>query len=530
MAMLIDDHKQIAIRLLRDGESFLRQTGDTEKSNQVHQLLTDTEQRDSPTIMFYGLYNAGKSTLINALCQKVAVRTGDIPTTTEIEEVPWDGFTILDTPGINARDEHTRIAMKEIHRSDLVLFVVDNSDTFDNAFVYQAISRILQTGKALAVVINQKNIDEEEDPNIPTAEQPSMQKIMYKMIVNLSEQGRKIGVAIQDKKNFLGRFAVNAQTAFDASECEPEDRALLLRVSSISELVNAIHEVMRHAAPVFRLQTPLFTLREILREAEKAYGDPAVYGDQKQLAEQREEYLTSRKRMREILLSSGLRKIDAAMERAKIAAVDGQYMDSIGGELEQELQQVLREAAASEQAMLNQPIRLSGAPGGSRADSAAGDAKADEDGLFDTLDSLMEPALRLGGESLGKGLISTTVAKPEIPINLILDVVDVIVRIINRAQREQQKALKQAEESKAQMAAYYRYLNQLRDFEASAKATWERTIGSLIQSYYDPKIAQLDEALSRVSGECAAHTRKLQELQKLQSRVDEELRALDAAC
>lgn len=66
--------------------------------------------------------------------------------------------------------------MAEIRRSDIVLFVMDNADTFDNALVYQAIIDILKSGKPLAIVINQKNVDETEDPNIPVPKQKSMQK------------------------------------------------------------------------------------------------------------------------------------------------------------------------------------------------------------------------------------------------------------------------------------------------------------------------------------------------------------------
>ena len=85
-----------------------------------------------------------------------------MPTTAYIQTVPWEGYTLIDTPGIDVQDEHTRIAAKEIEQIDLILFAMDNADTFDNAVVYQAIIDILCIGKALAGVLNQKNVNEDE--------------------------------------------------------------------------------------------------------------------------------------------------------------------------------------------------------------------------------------------------------------------------------------------------------------------------------------------------------------------------------
>ena len=107
MAMLLDNYKQTALQLIRDGESFFVGVGDKANADKVHQILTDTEKGHSPTIMFYGLYNAGKSTLINALCQEYVAKTGDVPTTAAIQPVPWEGYSLVDTPGINAKDAHT---------------------------------------------------------------------------------------------------------------------------------------------------------------------------------------------------------------------------------------------------------------------------------------------------------------------------------------------------------------------------------------------------------------------------------------
>ena len=60
-------------------------------------------------IMLYGAYNAGKSSLINALLGRDAAVVNDIPTTDKIDKYDWNGFYLLDTPGVNAPITHEEV-------------------------------------------------------------------------------------------------------------------------------------------------------------------------------------------------------------------------------------------------------------------------------------------------------------------------------------------------------------------------------------------------------------------------------------
>jgi len=59
-----------------------------------------------PRIMLYGVYNAGKSTLLNAIIGEPKAKVGDIPTTYETTSFHWRGYELIDTPGIGAPIEH----------------------------------------------------------------------------------------------------------------------------------------------------------------------------------------------------------------------------------------------------------------------------------------------------------------------------------------------------------------------------------------------------------------------------------------
>ena len=215
---LLNDHQQTVTCLMSQGQNLLREMGQYDRAAQIADALKEAQSRQKPTIMFYGLYNAGKSTLINAICQKKIAEVGPVPTTAASQAVDWDGYTLLDTPGINAKDEHTQIAEQEIDSSDLILFVLDNMDGFERKIVYQVIVDILLRQKAVAVVINQKDIKDDET-ELPTSEQPSLQKIAARVMENLHRQAQSVGYELVDNgKLFLGIFMVNAQMALDALE------------------------------------------------------------------------------------------------------------------------------------------------------------------------------------------------------------------------------------------------------------------------------------------------------------------------
>jgi ribosome biogenesis GTPase A len=70
-----------------------------------------------PALMVYGTYNSGKSTLLNALFGKEEMaKTGDSPETAEVYEYQYNGFTIYDTPGINAPIEHETVTKEHLKK------------------------------------------------------------------------------------------------------------------------------------------------------------------------------------------------------------------------------------------------------------------------------------------------------------------------------------------------------------------------------------------------------------------------------
>jgi hypothetical protein len=118
-------------------------------------------------VAVYGLINAGKSSLINALAGGSRRPTGPIGgTTTEIAAVGWrevdaevGGFDVrlLDTPGLEEVGDEIRsgIATGAATQADLVIFVVAEDVT---ATARKALVRLREVGKPIVVALNKVDL------------------------------------------------------------------------------------------------------------------------------------------------------------------------------------------------------------------------------------------------------------------------------------------------------------------------------------------------------------------------------------
>ena len=73
-----------------------------------------------------GLLKAGKSTLFNCLTESLSddlFAVGVIRTTVKAQECEFGNLLLVDTPGIDYKDEDTNSAVSELKKGDIVLFV-----------------------------------------------------------------------------------------------------------------------------------------------------------------------------------------------------------------------------------------------------------------------------------------------------------------------------------------------------------------------------------------------------------------------
>ena len=77
-----------------------------EVNNSIDEILYAIEHyRNGKDVVVMGMANAGKSTLLNALCNKQTLTTSRYPgTTLDINKIEMDGYVLYDTPGITRMD------------------------------------------------------------------------------------------------------------------------------------------------------------------------------------------------------------------------------------------------------------------------------------------------------------------------------------------------------------------------------------------------------------------------------------------
>ncbi|PHQ83882.1 MAG: hypothetical protein COB58_00270 [Thalassobium sp.] len=180
-------------------------------------------------IMLFGSYNAGKSSLINALTKGNNAPIGEVPTTAEVLEYVWNDCVILDTPGVNAPIEHELVTESQIKRSAMILFVIRTGDQ-DVRDVYDRMISLITEGKQVFVVLNHST---ESDRDL----QESLDKLQQVMI----DFALKHDVAITELNN-IPVIPVNLKSAIRA---RAEFKSLLEESSGILELEAAFESWIR---------------------------------------------------------------------------------------------------------------------------------------------------------------------------------------------------------------------------------------------------------------------------------------------
>lgn len=130
----------------------------------IIQMIAEKKAKPSASIMVYGVYNAGKSTLINALLGDAdRAKVSDHPETDQVHAYPWKGFELLDTPGIDAPIEHQKVTMTQLHSADVVIFVVNPRGVVEEAKTLSDLMDLVMRKKKLFLVLNCKDVLEPED-------------------------------------------------------------------------------------------------------------------------------------------------------------------------------------------------------------------------------------------------------------------------------------------------------------------------------------------------------------------------------
>ena len=204
-----------------------------------------------PRIMIYGIYNAGKSSIINELIREDKAKVQDIPTTDSVDSYEWNGYTIDDTPGVGAPMKHEEVTQAHLKRADIVLFVMSTTGANELKQNYERMKDIVDAGKKLIIVLNDKNSDLETNDS-------AIQLIKMKVVEHMEQ----VGI---DQANANYHFVVvNARRAHKG---RIEHKTRLWQKSHMEELEQVMLTELKRAGGFEVLQRVLQDVEHYMEQA-----------------------------------------------------------------------------------------------------------------------------------------------------------------------------------------------------------------------------------------------------------------------
>ena len=268
--------------------------GVEEKLGEIKKIYDGKLTELQPQIMVYGIYNAGKSSIINELMRADLAPVADRPMTDSVDYYEWNGYRIADTPGVGAPIEHEEITEEHLKQADVVLFVMSMSGASERGQNYERLKNIVDSGKKVIIVLNDKT---GEFGTENTANVDLMKNQIYKNMKDMRI----------DNDNFC-IVTVNAARAKKARETGKE---VFYDWSNFAELEKVIlselkktraFDIMRNA--IREIEQPLKGIIIALKEAE----DDEAVGEMQELLEKiRQQKANLRQEMQDYILGKTAR-------------------------------------------------------------------------------------------------------------------------------------------------------------------------------------------------------------------------------
>jgi len=205
-------------------------------SNDVKEVIFHFDEKlkcFNPVLSFYGAYNSGKSSVINALFGKEICPVGDSPETYLVTEYKIGDWVLYDTPGIDAPAEHETITEEHIKKSECVIFVLSTDSDFECGPIYEKMADLTKRKKPFLMVLNDKNgVMRKNDFK-------EQEGLLSRINANIDRYWESASMDYLQKPD---KIMVNAKTALKG---KLENKKLLIQNSRILDLEKEIDNFVR---------------------------------------------------------------------------------------------------------------------------------------------------------------------------------------------------------------------------------------------------------------------------------------------
>ena len=205
----------------------------------TEELLADRSGATKPRVMVFGTYNAGKSTLINAMVGAEVARVADQPETDKVTTYPWRGFLLDDTPGIDAPIAHEHVTREHIDTCDAVRFVLATDGTLEEQRSIDEIVKLVRANKPLRIILNNKSGFKPDDQDFLNLRDrlianlrraaPGIEDIETRAPIRLVNAASGLKGRLEGKNNLLERSGLEALEADIVDFCAGTGKADMAR-------------------------------------------------------------------------------------------------------------------------------------------------------------------------------------------------------------------------------------------------------------------------------------------------------------
>lgn len=236
----------------------------TDRIEETVMTLLDVEK---PKVMVYGIYNSGKSTMINALMRQEVAEMADRPMTDRISEFDHGDYILVDSPGIDAPIQHEEVTDQFLNKCHIILFVISSKGGFEAKYNYEKMAELINRDTPFIIVLNDRGVQIKNEWSPAEKErrrakyEQELKLIQYKIIDNLKR--------VTGNKNITDKYEVYVLNAKKALRGIQQNKEKLYESSHIQALDQRIVQLVHDGSALDVFRQPLMNLRICLDEVEK---------------------------------------------------------------------------------------------------------------------------------------------------------------------------------------------------------------------------------------------------------------------
>lgn len=227
--------------------------------SQIDNTVKNLLDFEKPKVMVYGIYNSGKSTLINALMKQEVAEMADRPMTYQISEFDRGEYVLVDSPGIDAPIAHENVTDEFLNKCHIILFVISSKGGFESAYNYKKMAELIKKDVPFVIVLNDRGYEIKpkwtpEEKALRRAEhEQELKSVQYKIIDNLTK--------VTGDKNITQKYEVYVLNAKKALYGIQKKSIPLYEISNVGVLDQRIIQLVQSGSAVRVLRQPITNLK-----------------------------------------------------------------------------------------------------------------------------------------------------------------------------------------------------------------------------------------------------------------------------